>query len=101
MRHIKIVQTILFAGVFFYALCTSALADYGPTLRDLSPEESIIVHANLTGQSHFKIGHKDKTTDIKRPDRILFRVAKRDIEAYASQKIDLDTLKKRVVVTEM
>ena len=77
------------------------LADYGPTLRDLSPEESIIVHTNLVGQSHFKIGHKDKTTDIKRPDRILFRVAKRDIEAYASQKIDLDTFKKRVVITEM
>ncbi|MCY3870739.1 MAG: hypothetical protein OXG87_14380 [Gemmatimonadetes bacterium] len=77
------------------------LADYGPTLRDLSPEESIIVHTNLVGQSHFKIGHKDKTTDIKRPDRILFRVAKRDIEAYASQKIDLDTLKKRVAITEM
>ena len=77
------------------------LADYGPTLRDLSPEESIIVHANLIGQSHFKIDHKDKTTDIKRPDRILFRVAKRDIDAYASQKIDLDTLKKRVAITEM
>ena len=33
--------------------------------------------------------------------RILFRVTKRDIEAYASQKIDLDTFKKRVVITEM
>lgn len=77
------------------------LADYGSTLRDLSPEESVIVHTNLVGQSHFKIGHKDKTTDIKRPDRILFRVAKRDIDAYASQKIDLDTFKKRVAITEM
>ena len=28
-------------------------------------------------------------------------VAKRDIEAYASQKIDLDTSKKRVAITEM
>ncbi len=79
------------------------LADYGPTLRGLSPEESIIVHTNLIGQSHYKIGrtNKDKTTDIKPPDRILFRVAKRDIEAYASQKIDLDTFKKRVAITEM
>ena len=80
------------------------LADYGPTLRGLSPEESIIVHANLIGQSHFKIGDKDKTAEIsKHPDRnrILFRVAKRDIEAYASQKIDLDTFKKRVAITEM
>ena len=83
------------------AAVIATLADYGPTLRGLSPEESIIVHANLTGQSHYKIGQKDKTTDIKRPDRILFRVAKRDIEAYASQKIDLDTFKKRVVITEM
>ena len=83
------------------AAVIATLADYGPTLRGLSLEESIIVHANLIGQSHFKIGDKDKTADIKPPDRILFRVAKRDIEAYASQKIDLDTLKKRVVVTEM
>lgn len=85
----------------FKAAVIATLADYGPTLRGLSPEESIIVHINLTGQSHFKIGHKDKTTDIKPPDRILFRVAKRDIEAYASQKTDLDTLKKRVAITEM
>ena len=80
------------------------LADYGPTLRGLSPEESIIVHANLIGGSNFKIGHKDKLSEIiKHPDRnrILFRVAKRDIEAYASQKIDLDTFKKRVAITEM
>ena len=83
------------------AAVIATLADYGPTLRGLSPEESIIVHANLTGQSHYKIGHKDKTTDIKRPDRILFHVAKRDIDAYASQKIDLDTFKKRVAITEM
>ena len=83
------------------AAVIATLADYGPTLRGLSLEESIIVHTNLIGQSHFKIGQKDKTTDIKLPSRILFRVAKRDIEAYASQKIDLDTLKKRVVVTEM
>ena len=83
------------------AAVIETLADYGPTLRGLSPEESIIVHANLTGQSHYKIGQKDKTTDIKRPDRILFRVAKRDIEAYASQKIDLDTFKKRVAIIEM
>ncbi len=33
--------------------------------------------------------------------RILFRVAQSDIEAYASEKIDLDTLKKRVAITEM
>ena len=79
----------------------ATLADYGPTLRGLSSEESIIVHTNLIGQSHFKIGHKDKTTDIKFPDRILFRVAKRDIDAYASQKIDLDTFRKRVAITEM
>jgi len=83
------------------AAVIATLADYGPTLRGLSPEESIIVHANLIGQSHYKIGHKDKTADIKPPDRILFRVAKRDIEAYASQKIDLDTFKKRVTITEM
>ena len=83
------------------AAVIATLADYGPTLRGLSPEESIIVHANLIGQSHYKIGQKDKTADIKPPDRILFRVAKRDIEAYASQKIDLDTFKKRVTITEM
>ena len=83
------------------AAVIATLADYGPTLRGLSLEESIIVHANLIGQSHFKIGDKDKTADIKPPDRILFRVAKRDIEAYASQKIDLDTFKKRVTITEM
>ncbi len=83
------------------AAVIATLADYGPTLRGLSPEESIIVHANLIGQSHYKIGQKDKTADIKPPDRILFRVAKRDIEAYTSQKIDLDTFKKRVVITEM
>ena len=85
----------------FKAAVIATLADYGPTLRGLSPEEFITVHINLTGQSHFKIGHKDKTTDTKLPSRILFRVAQSDIEAYASQKIDLDTLKKRVVVTEM
>ncbi len=85
----------------FKTAVIETLADYGPTLRGLSPDESIIVHANLTGQSHYEIGQKDKTTDIKRPDRILFRVAKRDIDAYASQKIDLDTLKKRVAITEM
>ena len=81
----------------------ATLADYGPTLRGLSSEESIIVHTNLIGDSHFKIGrtNKDKTTDIKHPDRILFRVAKRDIDAYASQKIDLDTFRKRVTITEM
>ena len=81
----------------------ATLADYGPTLRGLSSEESIIVHTNLIGQSHFKIGrtNKDKTTDIKPLDRILFRVAKRDIEAYASQKIDLDIFRKRVAITEM
>ena len=83
------------------AAVIATLADYGPTLRGLSPEESIIVHTNLIGQSHFKIGHKDKTTDIKPPDRILFRVTKRDLDAYASQKIDLDTFKKRVTITEM
>ena len=85
----------------FKAEVLATLAYYSATLRGLSSEESIIVHTNLIGQSHFKIGHKDKTTDTKPPDRILFRIAKRDIEAYASQKIDLDTLKKRVVVTEM
>ena len=83
------------------AAVIATLADYGPTLRGLSSEESIIVHTNLTGQSHFKIGHKDKTTDIKPPDRLLFRVAKRDIDAYASQKIDLDTFRKKVTITEM
>ena len=85
----------------FKTAVIETLADYGPTLRGLSPEESIIVHTNLTGQSHFKIADKDKTADIKPPDRILFRVAKRDIDAYASQKIDLDTFKKRVTITEM
>ncbi len=85
----------------FKAAVIATLADYGPTLRDLSPEESIIVHTNLIGQSHYKIGDKDKTTDIKPPDRILFRVTKRDIDAYGSQKIDLDTFKKRVAITEM
>ena len=85
----------------FKTAIIETLADYGPTLRGLSPEESITVHTNLIGQSHFKIGDKDKITDIKPPDRILFRVAKRDIDAYASQKIDLDTFKKRVVITEM
>ena len=83
----------------FKAAVIATLADYGPTLRGLLPEESIIVHTNLTGQSHFKIADKDKTADIKPPDRILFRVAKRDIDA--SQKIDLDTFKKRVTITEM
>ncbi len=85
----------------FKTAVIETLADYGPTLRGLSPEESIIVHTNLTGQSHFKIADKDKKTDIKPPDRILFRVAKRNIDAYASQKIDLDTFKKRVTITEM
>ncbi len=87
----------------FKAAVIATLADYGPTLRGLSPEEFITVHINLTGQSHFKIGrtNQDKTTDIKPPDRILFRVAKRDIDAYASQKIDRDTFKKRVAITEM
>lgn len=85
----------------FKTAVIETLADYGPTLRGLSPEESIIVHTNLTGQSHFKIADKDKKTNIKPPDRILFRVAKRDIDAYASQKIDLDTFKKRVAITEM
>ena len=83
------------------------LADYGSTLRDISPEESIIVHANLIKDSDHKIMRivrikKDKTPEIiQHPDRILFRVAKRDIEAYASQKIDLDTFRKRVAITEM
>ncbi len=91
----------------FKTAVIETLADYGPTLRDLSPEESIIVHANLIKDSDHKIMRivrmkKDKTSEImKSPDRILFRVAKRDIEAYASQKIDLDTLKKRVAITEM
>ena len=87
----------------FKAAVIATLADYGPTLRGLSPGEFITVHTNLIGQSHFKIGrtNKDKTTDIKLPSRILFRVAKRDIEAYASEKIDLETFKKRVAITEM
>ena len=88
----------------FKTAIIETLADYGPTLRGLSPEESIIVHTNLIGGSNFKISHKYKTTEIsKHPDRnrILFRVAKRDIDAYASQKIDLDTFKKRVTITEM
>lgn len=86
----------------FKTAVIETLADYGPTLRGLSPEESIIVHTNLIGGSNFKIGHKDKTSEIiKHPDRILFRVAKRDIEAYASKKIDLDTFRKRVAITEM
>ena len=85
----------------FKTAVIETLVDYGPTLRGLSPEEFIIVHINLIGQSHFKIGDKDKTTDIKPPDRILFRVAKRDIDAYTREKIDLDTFRKRVVITEM
>ncbi len=90
----------------FKTAIIETLADYGPTLRGLSPEESIIVHTNLIGGSNFKIFYtnKDKTSGIsKHPDRnrILFRVAKRDIDAYASQKIDLDTFKKRVTITEM
>lgn len=85
----------------FKAKILATLAYYSATLRGLSPEESIIVHTNFIGQGHFKIGHKDKTTDIKLPSRIFFRVAKRDIDAYASQKIDLDTFKKRVAITEM
>ena len=88
----------------FKTAIIETLADYGPTLRGLSPEESIIVHTNLIGGSNFKISHKDRTSGIsKHPDRnrILFRVAKRDIDAYASQKIDLDTFKKRVAITEM
>ena len=91
----------------FKTAVIETLADYGPTLRGLSPEESIIVHANLIKDSDHKIMRivrikKDKTSEIiQHPDRILFRVAKRDIDAYASQKIDLDTLKKRVAITEM
>lgn len=61
------------------------LADYGPTLRDLPAEESIIVHADLA----------------KDDDRLIFRVSKRDIDAYASKKIDLDTFRARVEITEM
>ncbi len=81
------------------------LADYGSTLRELSAEESIIVHANLIG--NFKIvrivrTQKDKTPEvIKPPDRLLFRVAKRHIDAYASKKISLDTFRKKVEITEM
>ena len=85
----------------FKTAVIETLVDYGPTLRGLSPEEFIIVHINLIGQSHLKIGDKDKTTDIKPPDRILFRVAKRDIDAYTREKIDFDTFRKRVVITEM
>ncbi|MDE0554369.1 MAG: hypothetical protein OXI24_09160, partial [Candidatus Poribacteria bacterium] len=44
MRHIKIVQTSLFAGIALFALCTSALADidWKRMKRDLSIQESII-----------------------------------------------------------
>ena len=68
------------------------LADYGPTLRGLSSEESIIVHANLIKDSDHKIMRivrikKDKTPEIiQHPDRILFRVAKRDIERLRQPK---------------
>ena len=46
MRHIKTktVQTILFAGIALFALCTSALADidWKRMKRDLSIQESIL-----------------------------------------------------------
>ena len=88
------------------------LADYGPTLRDLSSDESIIVQANLRGDGDFehivhivRINRKDKTTNVsdnsKHPNRILFRVSKRDIDAYASKKIDLNAFRKKVEITEM
>ncbi|MYF17174.1 MAG: hypothetical protein F4215_07155 [Gemmatimonadetes bacterium] len=44
MRHIKIVQTILFAGIALVTFCTSALADmdWKRMKRDLSIQESIL-----------------------------------------------------------
>ena len=83
------------------------LADYGPTLRDLPAEESIIVHADIAKDADHKIARivrekKDKTPEvIAHPDRLIFRVTKRDIDAYASEKIDLDTFRQRVEITEM
>lgn len=83
------------------------LADYGPTLRALPVEESIIVHADLAKDDDRKIARivrkkKDNPPEvIKHPDRLIFRVSKRDIDAYASKKIDLDTFRKRVEITEM
>lgn len=83
------------------------LADYGPTLRDLPAEESIIVHADLAKDDDRKIARivrakEDKPPEvIKHPDRLIFRVGKRDIDAYASKKIDLDTFRQRVEITEM
>ena len=83
------------------------LADYGPTLRDLPAEESIVVHADLIKDADHKIvrivrAKKDKTPEvIKHPDRLIFRVTKRDLDAYASKKIDFDTFRQRVEITEM
>ena len=87
------------------------IADYGPTLRELSPNETVAVHANLNGNRDFqhivkiaRINNKNKTSTFTRPenpDRILFRVKKRDIDAYANKKIDLNTFRKTVEITEM
>ena len=82
------------------------LADYGPTLRDLPAEESIIVHADLAKAADHKIAwivqqKKGKSPEvIKHPERLIFRVTKRDIDAYANKKIDLDTFRQRVEIAE-
>ena len=88
------------------------LADYGPTLRDLSSDESIIVNINLNGDSGLehivqivRINRKDKTTNVSNtsdhPDRLIFRVSKRDLDAYASKKLTLEAFRNKVEITEM
>ena len=81
------------------------LADYGATLRNLSQDESIIVHTTLNGTQIVRINRNNKTTNIsgpsKRPERLLFRVSKNDIDAYASGKLNLEAFRKKVEITEM
>jgi hypothetical protein len=37
----------------------------------------------------------------KRPNRLLFRVSKRDVDAYANNKMNLEAFPKKVEITEM
>jgi len=97
------------------------LADYGATLRDIKPNEEVIIHVHAEYpqyaiHSAFPNSRRIKTHMIKEgihatvdytntppnefPKNLLIRVQKKYLNDYATGKIDLPKLREKITITD-
>ena len=95
------------------------IADYGHTLKGLKTNEQIIVQVDPAGTFDFHkdgnfyfsttakaraykfIGSPDEHDRTSRvTERLVFRVSKKDVDAYHAGKLDLGAFRKKVIIQE-